>query len=545
VAGVGRLAPGLPPTLPAGRELTPVAAAAAALRSLGIALGTPGDLELGADPEISAVQPAAAGRGPSAGWAPIAIAHPDLAHPIMSRALVFPLLAGAAVPARAQVIPLGEGGDWLVVVEARTGALLYRKSLRLDASTQEARFSVYAQPDGMPADSPAPASPTPVVPGAETQPPAIARTIISMSVAADPVASPDGWLSDGWETTAGNNVDAFLDQDGDDLPDFFTMDDLGGHPVGNPDAWGRNRDFLGATPRDFSYTPPPAGGNPDAGDEPYYAAPARGGITQLFFTANAWHDAVHALGFDEAAGNFQVDNFGRGGMAGDPMHAAAQWGALFNATSNANISVTPDGLPPTMRTYIWFNPFPPRDSGLDNEIVIHELTHGMTNRILGDAAGLQWGPGLGMGEGWSDFYALSLLNRQPGDDPDGRYTLGAWTSYLLSGIYLDNYAYGVRRFPYSTDNAVNPLTWADMDEVTDSMSGGIPPNPLGLEFSGTWEVHNAGEIWALSLWEARSRIIASLGGVPWRAYKRTHLEPQDPRLPPDAPPVDARSGPLQ
>ena len=70
-----------------------------------------------------------------------------------------------------------------------------------------------------------------------------------------------------------------------------------------------------------------------------------------------------------------------------------------------------------------------------------------------------------MGEGWSDFYALSLLNNTNADDPDGSYATGAYATYRLGGL-PDNYIYGIRRFPYSTDNAVNPLTWADVDDVT-------------------------------------------------------------------------------
>ncbi len=162
--------------------------------------------------------------------------------------------------------------------------------------------------------------------------------------------------------------------------------------------------------------------------------------------------------------------------------------------------------------FLWTSPVPARDGDLDAEIVIHELTHGVTNRLIGDAAGLNWSPGAGMGEGWSDYYALSLLNTQPSDDPDGRYAAGAYALYGLGGMPTDNYVYGVRRFPYHTDNTVNPLTWADVDDITADMSGGIAPSPLGFEFNGAVEVHNVGEVWALSLWEVRSRIIAAMGG---------------------------------
>ena len=41
--------------------------------------------------------------------------------------------------------------------------------------------------------------------------------------------------------------------------------------------------------------------------------------TLLFFAGNFVHDLFYDLGFDEPAGNFQADNFDRGGMGGDPL----------------------------------------------------------------------------------------------------------------------------------------------------------------------------------------------------------------------------------
>ncbi len=119
-----------------------------------------------------------------------------------------------------------------------------------------------------------------------------------------------------------------------------------------------------------------------------------------------------------------------------------------------------------------------------------------------------------MGEGWSDFYAMALLNNTNADDPNGMYAFGAYASYKIFGIttFTDNYVYGGRRFPYSTNNSVNPLTWADVDDYTNNLSGGIAPDPLGANIGGASEVHNIGEVWSLTLWEVRSRIIAANGG---------------------------------
>ena len=115
-----------------------------------------------------------------------------------------------------------------------------------------------------------------------------------------------------------------------------------------------------------------------------------------------------------------------------------------------------------------------------------------------------------MGEGWSDFYALSLLNNTNADDPNGNYASGAYATYKAFGVvsFTDNYLYGIRRFPYSTNNTVNPLTWADVDDYTNNLSGGITADPLGFNLGGGQEVHNTGEV-RLTLREVRSRIIAA------------------------------------
>src|SRR5205823_5980536 len=81
---------------------------------------------------------------------------------------------------------------------------------------------------------------------------------------------------------------------------------------------------------------------------------------------------------------------------------------------------------------------------------------------IGNGSGLTNQQGRGMGEGWSDFYALSLLS-EPGDDPNGVYAAGAYATYRLSPGFTDNYFYGIRRFPYTTNALYNPMTFRDVD----------------------------------------------------------------------------------
>ena len=135
-----------------------------------------------------------------------------------------------------------------------------------------------------------------------------------------------------------------------------------------------------------------------------------------------------------------------------------------------------------------------------------------------------------MGEGWSDFYALSLLNPTNADDPNGQYAAGAYATYKLIPGFTDNYLYGIRRFPYCTDNSINPLTWGDVDQTTNDLSGGIASSPVNFNFGGALEVHNIGEVWALTLWEVRSRIIADPQGCGFKLVTvSTLLEPSSQR----------------
>ena len=58
-------------------------------------------------------------------------------------------------------------------------------------------------------------------------------------------------------------------------------------------------------------------------------------VTNLFYGCNTFHDIYYRYGFDEASGNFQVSNYGRGGVGGDDVRCEAQDGS---GTNNANFS---------------------------------------------------------------------------------------------------------------------------------------------------------------------------------------------------------------
>jgi extracellular elastinolytic metalloproteinase len=94
-------------------------------------------------------------------------------------------------------------------------------------------------------------------------------------------------------------------------------------------------------------------------------------ITQLFYTVNTYHDLLYLLGFNERAGNFEVNNNGQGGVGNDQAILNTQDGS---GTNNANFATPPDGQLPRMRMYVWTKSTPNRDGSFEAGIVIHEYT---------------------------------------------------------------------------------------------------------------------------------------------------------------------------
>src|SRR5262249_46737891 len=150
---------------------------------------------------------------------------------------------------------------------------------------------------------------------------------------------------------------------------------------------------------------------------------------------------------------------------------------------------TPDGSPPRIQMYLFTGPTPDRDGDFDAEVVLHEYTHGLSSRLVGGGVGISALQTGGMGEGWSDWYALTLLS-EPGDDLAGNYAAGAYVTYQLNGM-TQNYYFGIRRYPYSTDLTRNPLTFKDIDPAQASSHTGIPRSPIVGSTAN--EVHSMGE----------------------------------------------------
>jgi subtilisin-like proprotein convertase family protein len=413
---------------------------------------------------------------------------PSFAREIKIELQYFPLETGVA--SLSWVMTLWQDSPtYYIAVGADAGDLLYRKNM-VEEQTQPATYVVYDS------DSPAPLSPSldflsATIPSAQGA--AVPRT--SYTLIDELAANNDPWLPDGATTTSGNNVDSGMDLVSPDGVEAATR------------AVSATRNF------DFSYNPAP--GLPGPGDSPTMANYRFGEAVNMFFWTNRYHDRLYEVGFTEAARNFQTSNYGRGGLGNDRVLAEGQ---DFSGTSNANFLTLPDGQPGRMQMFIFNGPAVDRTSGLDQEILIHELTHGTSNRLHSNASGLSANMSRGMGEGWSDFYARALLS-DASENINGIYGTGGYSTLDITAptAFNSNYYYGIRRFPYALKTTLgangkphNPLTFADIDAGKISLTdGAFSRGPIGS--SSAHAVHNIGEVWCMALLEVRARIIARTG----------------------------------
>lgn len=415
--------------------------------------------------------------------------------------MYFPTEPGVAVPAW-RVLIWQPVNAYYVIVDAATGTMLWRKNITSD-QTQQATYNVYSSTLnlGKSMNSPAPLIPGPIDPTTHTQAPLGARTNITLIGNEGPLSfNTNGWMTDGTNgvngNTSGNALIAGLDRDGT-------------NGVDAPQS-GFSRIF------NFSYIPGNVTGGVDGGDSPLLVAYQGGAVTQLFYLNNRYHDALYQVGFTEAARNFQLSNFGRGGVENDRVSGEAQ---DSSGTNNANFATPADGTSGRMQMYIFTGATPNRDGDLDADIVWHEHTHGLSNRLIGNGSGLTSNRSGSSGEGWSDFYAF-LLAVKTTDPVNSVFTTGGYATYRCCGLasYVDNYYYGIRRLPYApigftggpSNRPHNPLTLADIGTITAS-DAAYPCSAL-INCSGSAsEVHNAGEIWAVTGVEVWAQFATRLG----------------------------------
>ncbi len=359
---------------------------------------------------------------------------------------------------------VGSGSEqYLSVVDAASGSILYRNSLVDYANAQV--FDFY-----------------PAAPAGGTR-----RS-----------ASLNAWLPAGATTLNGPNVHAYSDLDDSDTASAgeetvkdatgnfnFAFSTFNGSACVKfvPCTWNPNQKFSWNQNRNES-------------------------ATQLFFLINTFHDHLAAapIGFTPAAGNFE----GNDPVQGENLDGANTAGGFpdANHVDNANFATPPDGIPPRMQMFLWHQPgtrFPSEDpfiaaNGSDEaDIVYHENTHGLSNRLVVDASGnstLGGGQAGAMGEAWSDWYAADFLANQgfqpdtaaPGEVRIGNYV--GWGNDLIRTQPLD--------CPVGGGGSACP--------------GGAATGPGGYTYGdygriiGRPEVHADGEIWGETLWDLRDAL---------------------------------------
>jgi extracellular elastinolytic metalloproteinase len=366
-------------------------------------------------------------------------------------------------PAFSYVIDAGDRQD-----------VLYRKNLTAQAGF---RYRVFNTGDELlrPEDGPAPGTPHPTGTTDGFQAPTISERMVEI----ESLLPGDPWLTDDADTTSGNNCIAYADLI---APQGMSGGDVRGQTTSE---------------RTFDYTY-------DHGKSASDPTNLQSSLVGMFFHVNWLHDRWYEAGFDEASGNAQRDNYGRGGLGGDPILAE---GLDFSGTDNATMSTPADGASPRMQMFEFMGMtpgMPSRTSNFESLITYHEMGHYITNRLVGNANGLTNQQGRAMGEGWGDFFAICMTS-QTGDDFDGVFAVGGWTD--LTSTFNDNYYFSIRRYPYSTDLTKNPLTFRHISNNV-TLPGGVPRH---MTSGGNNAVHNAGEVWCVALWEVFVNLVAEHG----------------------------------
>ncbi|GAA3803454.1 hypothetical protein GCM10022403_041840 [Streptomyces coacervatus] len=389
-----------------------------------------------------------------------------------------------------QTVTVPDGhGMWLHVVDAATGRVLYRQNLSSDLSAATGAAPSSGQPL-----SATPAKPLRTgkvlvwdrYPGA----PAGGRQHTRHLTAR-------GWLPVGAKTLDGRIAHVFSDVDDNNKVDAgeeitpaadgtfsfpFKHVTGPGCDVPLPCSWDQKTPYSWKTNREQN-------------------------AAQVYYYLGTYHDHLEAgpIGFTRAAGNFD-------GRDGDAVDAQTDDGAAVdhglpdeNHLNNANMGTPPDGQAPTMQMYLTGSgpgyTVLQGNWGDDAATVYHEYTHGLSNRLVVDAAGvsaLTGQQGGAMGEAWSDWYALDFLNNR-GLLKDSRRTDGEvaldpphWTDELPSRSQpLD--------CPVGSTSAKCPGTSA-------AGKGGYTYGDYGKISRRGPEVHADGEIWSETLWDLRDRL---------------------------------------
>jgi hypothetical protein len=131
------------------------------------------------------------------------------------------------------------------------------------------------------------------------------------------------------------------------------------------------------------------------------------------------------------------------------------------------------------------SPFVNSDGDFDNGIISHEYGHGISTRLAGGSNNSSCLDNTDqMGEGWSDWIAL-MMQIKPGDFSGAKRGIGTFVSSQATD------GQGIRDFQYSTDRAINPMTYVFTNNYQTIDAEGVSKT----------SVHGVGSVWATMLWD--------------------------------------------
>ncbi len=336
---------------------------------------------------------------------------------VVARLVLLPMRQGTRLAWEVDLAEPTVETNYRILVDAGDGSILTRQDRTLRAS---ARVLLTGKPD----------------PVTEEVSPAQHQLVTIPAVTDE---SPSGWISGAGTSLAGNNVTSHMRWIGE--PGLSEPSAVYDYPFNTLDA----------------------------------------SLVNAWWWANDAHDRYYSLGFDEPGGNFQQDNFGRGGLGGDPL-------AMVERQDGPTwFSPTADGIPPQISIgwsscrYCgdhdgWPENGGDRSDAFNRTVVYHEYTHGVSTRMVGgpsDPDCLWYVQAGALGEGWSEILAASLFGGSRG---------------CAAG-----------EEGYGSFDARQDLDYADLCQV---LAGGC-------------EVHVDGMVWEGVLWDIRESMVAldPAGGV--------------------------------
>ncbi|QGX41286.1 M36 family metallopeptidase [Permianibacter aggregans] len=216
---------------------------------------------------------------------------------------------------------------WAIIVSEQ-GEVLSKHSLTKDVAFN---YRVYADSNGefRPFDSPfgTAHSPHPTGTPDNTLPSSVPANLVQIEHAG--IFTGDPWLPDTATTLTGNNADVYLD-------------------LVEPNGFngGSDRRVSSSATRTFDYSL-------NSSQAPTATNNQNAAMVNAFFVVNWLHDMFYNAGFRENDENAQQDNYGRGGVGGDPILIEVQ---DYDGRNNANMSAGFEGTSPRMQIFLWDGP---------------------------------------------------------------------------------------------------------------------------------------------------------------------------------------------